>query len=1084
MTPFEKALSTLNAEQKQAVDSIYGPLLVIAGPGTGKTQLLSVRVANILAKTDTNPENILCLTFTESGASNMRSRLSSFIGAASYKVNINTYHAFGAELLRAYKNFTAKPTRAIETQIDRVASHKIIREIQKSLKHNDILRNAKTADLIDTIADLKTARLLPADLKIIAEENLNTSDQINDLLKPVLAKLVPRMPFKDAVGLYEEIGEILAAFTSKKPILKTVEPEANHLLAALHKILEDEKAKDKPSVSPLTKWRDKYFDKDDAGHWRLSNIISNKKLLSLAGIFEKYDETLQNGALFDFADMIEEAITALKDDKSFRLTLQEKYQFILLDEFQDTNASQFELIKLLTDYENSNTMAVGDDDQAIYEFQGARSSNLLDFAENYRLPRENIIVLTKNYRSVQPILDISKQVAGQIADRFSTNYNIEKVLTAVKSEDYQIERREFLSAPAEYNYTAGQIAALLSAGESPNKIAIIAPKHKYITSLLPYLKKHQVPVSYEKRENLFEYPPIAQLIKLAKLLISLGKAQPSAANLLEILSFDFWHIPPENILSAIYRAKEQKHSALEYLQNSDNENLKNLANFFAAAALKSIDLPLEQSLDLLTGERPLGDFRSPFLEFYTKKSDFKTYEFYENLAVLREHLSQRAKTANLKLTDFVDFADDYAAAEEKLINTSPYQDSDQAVKLLSAHSAKGLEFKHVFLVAVDDLSWGTAKGNNNTLSLPKNLEFVRHTGATEDEKLRLFFVAITRAEQYLYLTNSKSDFAGKSPARLKYLAEYDEGDKSFSPYLPEDSNEIIKDPTETLNLDDLKNHWVSSHFSPDNPDLAPILKSRLANYRLSATDLTTFIDIIYAGPEEFYKTKILRAPTEYSPNLVYGNLVHATFDRVTKEKLSDQEALNFYEAQALNSPLTEEDRDFLLEKGRDNLAAYLASRGNFLRAPTAQSEIELFDKTLYLGDTPIKGKIDHLEIDEEGKNITIVDFKTGNFHEGSWESNDALLKHKLQLLFYKLLLESSKKYPQYSINEARIEFITPDHANQIHTKTLTFGNKDLDTTKSLAKSIYTHITNLDFPNTSNYDKTLKGIKDFIKSLTA
>ena len=138
----------LNQKQKEAVEYLDGPLLVLAGPGTGKTQLLSEKVVYILKNTATAPENILCLTFTDSGAYNMRERLKSLIGKDSLKVNIGTYHAFGQEILAKYKNFSPDYTRMLDTAIDEVTQFKIIKNLQEKLPARDILNGDKVADII------------------------------------------------------------------------------------------------------------------------------------------------------------------------------------------------------------------------------------------------------------------------------------------------------------------------------------------------------------------------------------------------------------------------------------------------------------------------------------------------------------------------------------------------------------------------------------------------------------------------------------------------------------------------------------------------------------------------------------------------------------------------------------------------------------------------------------------------------------------------------------------------------------------------------------------------------------------------
>ena len=338
----------LNKEQREAVEYLDGPLLVLAGPGTGKTQLLSAKVAYILENTDTNPENILCLTFTESGASNMRERLGSMVGKAASSVNIFTYHAFGSNILERYKNYAEDFNRELDNVIDGVTQYKYVREIQDGLAATNILKTTKVNDLIETIGHAKSARLSADDLAKIATRNIADSEKISAASTEILENLKPRMKYELAVAeVYQPLLETLSEYTSSEPIVGNVEPSANGLVRELAEIIETESTKDKPSVSPLTKWKNQRFERDSMGNYRLKDYIANKKLAALSEVMHTYEEKLRSEGMFDFADMIEEAIRALREDRGFRLSLSEIFQYILLDEFQDTNPSQFELIKLL-----------------------------------------------------------------------------------------------------------------------------------------------------------------------------------------------------------------------------------------------------------------------------------------------------------------------------------------------------------------------------------------------------------------------------------------------------------------------------------------------------------------------------------------------------------------------------------------------------------------------------------------------------------------------------------------------------------------------------------------------------------------
>lgn len=1102
----------LNQLQQAAVSYLEGPLLVLAGPGTGKTQLLSAKVAHILKHTDANPENILCLTFTEAGASNMRNRLFAMIGRAANQVNIHTYHAFGSDLLSKYQHYATNPKRHLEQPIDMVQRHRITRELIDSLPPFDILKHTSPADIISTIDSAKSARLSAADLAKIATFNLAQTEKLNPKLNHILQNLQPRMKFELAISeVYRPILEVLAEFSSDQPITNQIEPEANFLLRELNQLVEQQLAAEKPSIKILTDWKTKTFEREDDGSYRLKNLVANKKLLSLSQIMSDYDQYLNDHHLFDFPDMIEEAIKTLKTDPGFKLTLSEQYQYILLDEFQDTNPSQFELIRLLTNYENPLVMAVGDDDQAIFAFQGANASNLLDFQKAYQA---KIITLIENYRSTNEILNFSHQIATQITDSFAKNHQIDKNLRSMREKEIlaqgadlhfsstsqtNITRHEFLTADEEYHWVAAQINQLIKNGEEQSKIAIITPKHKYIPALLPYLKQHpNLNVAYEKRENILTDPKIEQLLLLARFIYSLQQATPTAHQLLQILSFPFWQIPPLTVITELQQSKSSPASALEYLQNSKHPQLQLLAHFFATLATTSVQAPLELFLDQLIGTAALQltvnqeslAFSSPYLQFYSQSSDqAETFILYENLTVLREQVLNYTGTSQPRLADFIRFLDDYEAAGQAILNTSPYQDAHNSVQILTAHKSKGLEYRHVFLIATDNLSWGNAKGNNNLLTLPKNLISIRHTGITDDERLRLFFVAITRAEKTLTITNAISDYSGKTPERLSYLGEYqNEAQKLISPLLPEP--EVYchnEDLPITEKLRSLKNHWLSA-YQIVKPELKPLLQKQLENYRLTATDLTTFIDIIHAGPMQFYQRRILKAPSEpASATLCFGNLMHATFEAVTSSKLSDEEALAFFKTEAATQPLSPTEISKLITRGEISLKVALPTFKHILRHPHAKAEVNLYHEHLTLDQIPLTGKIDHLHLDPKTKTLEIYDFKTSSYKSENWSSDATLYKYALQLEFYKLLLNLSPTYRHYQINQAHILFVTPDPVNQsVYDKVYEFTPASGAKLQALAKAVYRHIQALDFitpdsPLALHPDSTrnLRDIQQFI-----
>lgn len=1089
----------LNQEQKAAVEYLEGPLLVLAGPGTGKTQLLSAKVAYILENTDTNPENILCLTFTESGASNMRERLGSMVGKAASNVNIFTYHAFGSNILERYKNYAESFDRDLDNVIDGVTQFKYVREIQEKLPATNILKTTKINDLVDTIGHAKSARLSAGDLATIAERNLKDSAEISQAVSPILEDLVPRMRFDAAVEtVYQPLLEKLSEFTSTEAIVGKIEPNANVLVRELAEVIANESGKEKPSVSPLNKWKDKRFERDAAGNYRLKDYIANKKLAALADVMQSYDEKLRSEGLFDFADMIEEAIRALREDRGFRLSLSEVFQYILLDEFQDTNPSQFELIKLLTDYENPCVMAVGDDDQAIFEFQGANASNLIDFQEHYHA---KVITLLDNYRSSSEILAFSHRVAEQVGDSFAKHHGVAKVLRSMfellgrqQPETCQIERHEFSVASDEYYWIAERIRALIDQGVDPDDIAVIAPKHKHIAPLLPYLKNQNINIAYEKKSNLLEDPKIHELIVIAEFVNDLANERQPGHRLLEILSFPWLGVSAMDALEVAHNAKRGNKSLLEYLSKSDDTKLQKIAQWLAELAMGSFETPLELWLDYLTGVVELGDFRSPYITYYESHgTKSEIFEFYENLHALKNTVIAHTQEQKPKLADFISMIHDYQDAEASIVNTSPYRDAEHAVQIMSAHKSKGLEFEWVFMVAVDELAWGKAKGNNNMFSLPSNLSQIRHTGVTDDEKLRLLFVAITRAKQHLIMTNSVQDFSEKKVARLGYLDEQrdEKGEVQLSPYLPE-GGQIIQthydDFDEETRLGELRQNWISS-YQVLSPDLKLLLQTRLEGYRLTATDLTSFIDIIYAGPQAVYKNRALCAPDEpLTASLAYGTLVHSALEQVTNQGISHADALAHFKKKAEEMPLLGREIKELQEKGEASLGIVINEFEHILRADGAKAEVNLSSEHLSFDEIPVTGKIDHINIDRSAKTIEVYDFKTGNYHDNKWQSHPTLYKYALQLEFYKLLLELSPSYRGYKVTKGHILFVSPDVEGRVYDKVYEYDSTSGKELRDLAKVIYGQITSLDFIDNPELNlpadkkNTLKDVRAFVEKL--
>lgn len=1116
MGTYEKALQGLNAAQKEAVTTIEGPVLVIAGPGTGKTQLLGLRVAHILQQTDTLPQNILCLTFTENGAQNMRERLTRFIGKEAYDVNVSTYHAFGGDLIRRFPEVFAE-TR-LQTPADELTKRQILREIVESLHYRNPLKQTRhhLGDLISTLSEVKRALLGAEELRAIAAENTRCIVRASEAVQHALAGFTA-MPrgLANALPPFEQLLDAFQAFIPDKP----VHPRFGSLaaIAATELAYAVQEATETNKTTPLTKWKNAWLAKNEENQFICGGALENRRIEALADIFERYQAALTEHGWYDFDDMIIRAIDALEKNPDLRYSLQEQYLYLLLDEFQDTNAAQLRLVQLLSDNPvhegRPNVLAVGDDDQAIYAFQGAQYSNMLDFYNIYRGVR--VVNLTENYRSTADILATAHNVSIQIEARLEQHFEgMQKKLTAANTTlpaQTLLDRREFRSDVAQYDWIAQEIKRLVDNGTPPGEIAVLAPKHRYLEQLVPYLADLGVPMRYEKRENILEAPVVRQLVTMSKLVIALHAQNEALANACwpEVLSFDFWQIPVSELWRLSWQVndakREDKLTWSKALLASDTPHFREPALLFLSLAGRLSTETCEQMLDYLIGTDPVTTHqndtpvvRSPLREFYTGKAVQRTnpelfYDTISHLTVLRARLREYEATQDgaITLRELISFVEMYEAAEERMLNTSPYNQQADAVQLMTVFKAKGLEFEHVFLPSIQDEVWGSsARGNSNKLTLPANLAPIRHAGATDDERLRILFVAITRAKFGLYLTSFARTYAGKDTRHLKYLDEQEQEDGTFrSMVLPEHAQKVILSDHAAPTLASLELNWRQRHVEGRRTaELKGLLSQRLERYQLSPTHLNCFIDLEYGGPDQFFFNTLLHFPQAPTADSIFGSAIHETLEwlqhRTDELGLvpTIEEATKRFAARIRTYKLTADRLEIEQDRGEKALAAYLARRSQIFK-PGDRAEHNFRNEGVFVGDVHMAGKVDRMEIDTKAKTIVVVDYKTGKTYD-RWASEAKLHKYRLQLYCYKLLIEGSYTYKDYKVTSGRLEFIEPDAENCINFLQLDFKEDELQRVRELLQVMWRLVHSLDFPDVSDYDKSLTGIRQFEADLLA
>jgi DNA helicase-2/ATP-dependent DNA helicase PcrA len=1101
---YKKAYRSLNSAQKQAVDNIDGPMLIIAGPGTGKTQLLTTRIAHILASTDTLAENMLCLTFTESAAQTMRDRLIQLIGQAAYAVTISTYHSFGVEVIRKYPEYFVDFTN--RQPVDDLGADSIIRDIITELEYDNPLKFADLyiKDIISLISDAKTALLSPADIKTIVRQNSKFINQASCYAISELAN-VTRID-KKALPQFTKLLNKLKLIADPSPKLINLINLKQMAVEELQTALIETQTTNQ--TTPLTKWKNNWLKKNDQAEFIFNGQVTQQRLAAAADIYQRYLNRLEADQLFDYDDMILQAVKILESNQDLRYSLQEQYLYLLLDEYQDTNTAQLRLVELLTDsplYEGRpNICAVGDDDQAIYAFQGAHYSHMLKFKDLYR--DVMIVTLENNYRSTNDIVEFSQKIVSQISERLHDRLAIKKILHAVQQPPLTgvVERVETSSDVEQYAWIAQKIALLAKAGHKLDEIAVLAPQHRYLEALVGFLHAQNLPIYYERRENILDDPLIIQLIHLAELIQALANQHNEIANALcpEVFSYDFWGISTSRLWQLAWQARDTNKSWLEIMV--DDPQLNPICLFVLRLSTLAKIERLEVMMDYLIGIQPCPlqepgekDYTSPFYNYYFGKSaiEQKLGQFWQllsNLSVLRARLKEyrRDEIQPLNLNDLLLFVQRHRQANIKIINTNPYSEADSALQLMTTYKAKGCEFQTVFIIDCNDEVWGSkTRTATSRIALPKNLAYIRYSGADDDEHLRLFYVALSRAKQNLYLTNYRQNFNGKTMTRLKYLDETvnAQGDV-ISPLLPTQqqiiSSAAIKQP---ISVNELSTYWYHRHEAGlQQPKLVTLLKDRLNKFQLSPTNLSNFTDIVHAGPEYFLMNNLLAFPHAATVSSQYGNAIHDTLLWINNavrlnQILPSETALHqYFERNLRLKRLGSNETAKLLRRGKKCLSVYLAQRAKSI-TPTDICEYNFKNEGILLGEAHLTGKIDKLIVNEAAKTVTIVDYKTGH-HYSRWQRSISLHRYHHQLYFYKLLVENSRRFKGYNIIDAYLEYVEPDDEGLIHELHIRYNDQDLTRIKKLTEAVWQNIITLNLPDTSRYSFDLKGIEEFEENL--
>ncbi len=1012
---FNEEYHKLNAQQQLAVDTTQGPVMVIAGPGTGKTQILAARIGKILLEPDNAPENILCLTYTDAGAIAMRRRLQQFIGADAYKVNIYTFHAFCNDVIQDNLSLFEKNS-------------------------------------LDAISEL---------------ENIQ-------LFKKLIDNFPKNHPLKRYRGdVYFEINNLRNLFSSMKREGWT----AAFINEKIDQYIADLPLRDEYIAKRATK----EFKK---GEVRLDKIEEEKekkeKLRAAINEFENYQTLMRERNRYDFDDMINWVIKAFEDNPDILANYQERFQYVLVDEYQDTSGTQNKLVQLLIGYwEIPNVFVVGDDDQSIYRFQGANVENMLSFANNYTADLLTV-VLTNNYRSTQPILDISKTLINKNTERLVTQIpGLSKDLVssreALKSLTTQPTIQEYNSIKEEMAGITGAIHSLLEQNVPAGKIAVIYKENKYGETLANYLRLKQIPIYSKRSVNILQDAFVNKIVTIMRYLNAEHDTPYGGDELLfEILHYDLYKIPPIETAKLTVEANSKKYggapsSIRKLLYDKANQPAKDLFDTGINSKLKTVsgiietliadvaNVSLQQLLDNII--RNAGVL--PYMMQHPQK-----LKLLQLLTALFDFVKEETgRNPYLDLKGFIEIID-LMEKEALPLPLTEVSGNEKAVNLLTAHGSKGLEFEYVFFAGVNASSWEKKRKPGGGYKFPDTMfsnspSFGGGQGevAAEGEELRrLFYVALTRAEKHLYISYAKYSNDAKGLEPSMFIAEIQEIHN-----LPVENVQIQPEEMAAFNL--LQFTAQAPEIGHDEDDF---IDGLLAKFEMNVTALNNYLKC----PLQFYYNNLIRIPSGKNEATEFGSAVHYAIEKLFKkmqdggqEKFGSKEDMladfEWYMRRHREN-FTKESFARRMEYGEEVLSNYYSKYVNSWNKVVA---IERNIRGVVVDGVPIKGKMDKLEFD--GKNINVVDYKTGDIEKalpslkGPNDKKPEGGNYWRQAVFYKILIDNYD-LKDWKVISTEFDFVEPDKKKEYRKEKIVITPEDTNLVREQIADTWDKIQAKDF----------------------
>jgi DNA helicase-2/ATP-dependent DNA helicase PcrA len=904
----------INKEQEAAIKFGNGPLLIIAGAGTGKTTVITERIKYLISSDKAKPEEILALTFTEKAAKEMEERVDVAMPLGYTQMWIMTFHSFCDKILRR---------EALHIGLD--PRYKLMTEAE-------------------------SVQLLRSNLFKL---ELNYFRPLGN-------------PNKFLSGMLQHFSRLQD---------EDVSP-AEYFAWAKKQITKNAKSKSTDEKLEVDKW------------------------MELARAYKAYDELKVKEGVLDFGDVIIKTLKLFRDRPNILSDYQKQFKYLLVDEFQDTNYAQNELTKLLVG-KKGNINVVGDDDQSVYRFRGAAVSNIIQFRKNF--PKTKVIVLTKNYRSSQLILDKSYDlIQHNNPDRLEVVEKIsKKLVSAIKQSDHSSV--EFIHADRVEN-ESDQIAKKILDLEKEYKykwsdFAILVRANNHSEPIMRGLSRHGIPFQFLGPGRLFKQPEIVDLISYLKVLYDFT----DSVSLYRLASIEHFKITGRCLAEIGNYARKNNVSLFEAAEKSEDKNIQNLINIIKKhlelvnkdSAGQLLYFFLEETgllQKLLSPESTEAEKRAKNISKFFDK--IKSYE------VDHEDSSVRAVVDWLNLS--------MELGESPLATDSDWTDIN-AVNILTVHSAKGLEFPVVFLVNLVAQRFPTTERHEQ---IPIPAELIKEVLPVGDfhieEERRLFYVALTRAKEKLYLT--AADYYGEGKR-----------EKKLSPFIFEtlgvDAEKNVKAETAIDQLSFL-------NYKPEESKSLSVKEEPIHIDYLSYSQIETF----QICPMHYKLRYIYKVPTPPSAAASFGTSIHLTlkefFDKIAAGGTASDKMIHklLEDNWVKEGYTTKKHEDKYFEKGKEYLSGFLKEQYNKKNLPLALEQpftIPLLNPTSHeasRGFAPLKigGRMDRVNDLGNGE-IEIMDYKTGEKIATQKE-----VDKNLQLSFYALAATKIPGFPYKKEADQRV----------------------------------------------------------------